>query len=461
MSRSRPVKRLLAGGFLVALLALLASGAAGGGSEDRYLVRALFDNASTVIPGEDVRIAGVPVGVIESLDVTEDQKAVVVLQIDNRDFTPFKSDATCKIRPQSLIGEKFVECEPGSSSAPALERIEDGPGEGERLLRISQTSSTVDPDLVLDVMRLPYRQRLGILLTEFGTGLAGRSEELNRVIHRANPALRETDRVLETLARQNRVVARLAENSDRVLAPLARERRRVSDWIEQANATGEATAERREDLRRAVKRLPALLRELRPLMADLEDLSNGATPVVSDVGDAAPELTRAISSLGPLADAGRESLPSLGEALERGRPAVLRARPLIRDLGELGRQAAPTSIDLDELTASLDRAGGLERLTDYLHYAGLSLNGFDSIGHYVRGGLVPNTCAEYVLQPTSGCNANFFDLTVPGASVNARSSAAPDDQAPTEDLIVPAEESGEARAHDYEPVLDYLLGPEE
>ena len=82
----------------------------------------------------------------------------------------------------------------------------------------------MDLDLINDIMRLPYRQRFAILLSEFGAGLAGRGEELNEVIHRANPALRETDQVLKILADQNRVLARLARDSDQVLAPLARER---------------------------------------------------------------------------------------------------------------------------------------------------------------------------------------------------------------------------------------------
>ena len=48
----------------------------------RYRVRAIFMNAFSVIPGEDVKIAGVKVGKIESLDVTPDHKAAVVLRID-------------------------------------------------------------------------------------------------------------------------------------------------------------------------------------------------------------------------------------------------------------------------------------------------------------------------------------------------------------------------------------------
>ena len=253
-------------------------------ADDHYFVRAIFDNASTLVEGQDVKVAGVPVGVVEEMEVADRNKAAVVLRIDNEDFTPFKRDANCTVRLQGLVGEKFVECEPGSSSAQPLPRIEEGDGEGERLLPVQNTSSPVDLDIVNDTLRLPYRQRFSILLNEFGTGLAGRGEDLNEVIHRANPALRETDKVLAILANQNRTLARLAEDSDRVLGPLAREREAFADWIVQANETGEASAERRVDLRRGINRLPAFLRELRPLMADLERFADQGTPLLRDLG---------------------------------------------------------------------------------------------------------------------------------------------------------------------------------
>ena len=87
-----------------------------------YKVRAIFDNAFSVIPGEDVKIAGVKVGKIESLDVTPDQKAAVVLRIDHAGFKDFRKDAECTIRPQSLIGEKFVECTPTQPRAGRARR---------------------------------------------------------------------------------------------------------------------------------------------------------------------------------------------------------------------------------------------------------------------------------------------------------------------------------------------------
>jgi ABC-type transporter Mla subunit MlaD len=379
-------------------------------TRDHYFVRAIFDNASTIVPGEDVKVAGVPVGVVAEMDVTEDNKAAVTLQINDEKFAPFKADASCTIRLQGLIGERFVECEPGSAGASELATIEDGDGKGERLLSVDHNSAPVDLDLINDILRLPYRQRFAILLSELGVGLAGRGEDLNEVIHRANPALKETDDVLAVLAQQNRVLARLARDSDQALAPLAREREHFANFIEEANRTGEATAERATDQRRTLQLLPETLRQLRLLMVDLESLTDQGTPLLTDVNKSAPDLGRLIKAQGTLAEASNEAFPSLGDALEEGRPALIRARPLIQDLSRLGTQIGPTAKNLDALTKSLDETGAVERINDFLYYLTLSINGYDSLGHYLRAGLVANRCSAYVTKfAGSECNANFYN----------------------------------------------------
>jgi ABC-type transporter Mla subunit MlaD len=493
------MRRFVYLGLIVAILPWIVIGivreATDDDTKDAYYVRAVFDNASTLVTGEDVKIAGAPVGVISDMDVTSDRKAAVTLRIDDEGFVPFKEDARCIIRLQGLIGERFVECEPGSSGSPRLATIEDGDGAGERLLPVENTSSPVDLDLLNDILRLPYRERFAILLNELGTGLAGRGEDLNEVIHRANPALRETDEVLAILAKQNRELAKLASDSDRVLAPLARERERFAHFIVAANETGEATAERRGDIARGFELLPSFLRELRLLMVDLEGLTDQGTPLLDDLGAAAPDLGRLIRGQGTLADASRASFPSLGDALERGRPALIEARPLIQDLRRLGNQLAPTSVDLDKLTKSLADTGAIERLNDFLYYVALTTNGFDSLGHYLRTGLVTNTCTEYATVSTGvACTANFTQATAASADTTGRVSAnlAPEPEpgsgggsvAPTgtllEDLLgegsdpqVRREREASRRAlrerasegspglGEREAVLDYLLGGEE
>src|SRR3954449_3639537 len=377
-------------------------------TKDHYFVRAIFDNASTIVPGEDVKIAGVPVGIVSGMEVTPAKQAAVTLQINDEKFTPFKDDASCRIRLQGLIGERFVECEPGSASSRELAKVQRGDGKGERLLSVRHTSSPVDLDLLNDIMRLPYRQRFAILINELGTGLAGRGTDLNEVIHRANPALRETDKVLAILANQNHQLARLASDSDQALAPLARERERFAHWIVAANDTGQATAERRGDIALGIHRLPGFLHQLRLLMVDLEGVTDQGTPLLHDLGSAAPDLGRLIKAQGTLADASRDAFPSLGDALQRGRPALIHARPLIQDPERLGVQLAPVSVNLDDLTKSLDTTGAVERINDTLYYIALSTNGFDSLSHYLRTSLFTNTCTEYATVNTGiACTANF------------------------------------------------------
>ena len=157
-------------------------------------------------------------------------------------------DAHCKIGAQGLIGEKFVDCQPGSSVGRRRCRaIETGDGKGERLLPVDAHSSPVDLDLLNDILRLPYRQRFAILLNEFGTGLAGRGEDLNEVIHRANPALRETDQVLKILAEPEPRAGAAGARLDQALAPLARER----EHVRRLHRPGERD---RRGLRRAARR---------------------------------------------------------------------------------------------------------------------------------------------------------------------------------------------------------------
>ena len=420
------MRRMLAIALVVAALPVfLALGTGANGDGDSYLVRAIFDDVAAAVPGEDVRVAGATVGSIKSMDVTPENKAAMVLEITEAGFHPFRSDAKCTVRPQSLIGEKFVECDPGTPGARELREIPDGQeGEGEHLLPLERTSSPVDLDLVNNTMRLPFRQRFAILLGELGTGFAGRGEDLNEVIHRANPALRETGKVLKQLAAENDTLADLARDSDRVLGPLARDRRHLVGFIKEANTVAEATAERRDDIERQIERLPRFLRELRPTMRDLGALSDEMTPVISDLGDAAPDLARFVLALGPFSRSTKISLESLGDAADVGGPVLQRARPLVQDLRRFASDTRPVAKNLAALTRSLDRTGGIERIMDYLFFQMTAVNGFDSLGHYLRAGLIVNLCSTYANEPLPGCSANFTETEVrPSAAGNEKIAA--------------------------------------
>ena len=415
--------------LIVAGAGLAASLAAAPGSGSGYEVRAIFDNASFVVPGEDVKVAGVNAGKVKHLAVTPDKKAALVLDISNAGFRPFHTDAHCTIRPQSLIGERYVECTPGTARTPELGAIPAGrPGAGQHPLALARTSSPVDIDLVTDALRLPYRQRLALIVNEFGTALAGRGDALNQAIHRANPALRQTDQVLAILARQNRTLANLASDSDAVIAPLAARRERIGHFVAAANETGQATAERSADIERNFQRLPAFLRQLRPWLADLGDTTDQLTPVVSNLHAAAPDLSRFTRELGPFSRAGTPALVTLGQAADIGRPALIRSLPSVRKLARFSHNALPVGRNLAALATSLDQTGAVERIMDFLFFQMMATNGFDGISHYLRAGLITNLCSDYALRPVIGCSANFTS-SASSASASRKKRLAPQ-QAP-------------------------------
>jgi ABC-type transporter Mla subunit MlaD len=181
------MRRVLSTLVLIAAVAAGVGVAGVGGGDDvlkRYDVE--FDNAFGLVEGGDLKIGGVRAGRTTGFRLTEREPyhVIVTAEVTKPGFETLRRDAECAVRQQSLIGEYFVDCDLGSREAP---RLQDG-----GRIPVEQTSSTVPPDLINTVMRRPYRERFRLIISELGAGLAGRPEELNEVIRRAHPALRET-----------------------------------------------------------------------------------------------------------------------------------------------------------------------------------------------------------------------------------------------------------------------------
>jgi phospholipid/cholesterol/gamma-HCH transport system substrate-binding protein len=424
---------------IAASAALLAVGSAAGGDDGAYEVRAIFDNAAFLVEGEEVRVAGANVGVVTDVSVSGNDevvledggadagKAVVVMRIDDPAFQDFREDASCLIRPQSLIGEKFVECEPtqpraaGTEPRPPLEQIPEGePGEGEYLLPLERNGKAVDLDLVNNIMEEPYPDRFRLILNDLGAGFAARGEELAEIIERANPALRETNEVLAVLGRQNRVLAQLSSDSDVVLGALARERAHISSFINQSDVVASATAERSADLEESFARFPSFLRELRSTMGRLDAFSTAATPVFSDLGDTAPSLTRLSRALGPFSTASTRALTSLGRAAEGSGANIAGADPVIRQVRGLAKAGKPAATNLRKLLASVRKTDGFDELTRLIFNGAGAVNPFDQYGHFIRGLLPTNNCVDYDVVAEASCSANFVGATTSSAGEPGR-----------------------------------------
>jgi phospholipid/cholesterol/gamma-HCH transport system substrate-binding protein len=406
------MRRLAAIGLVLAtgVAAALAIGA--GGGDQGYRVDAVFDNAASLVPGNVVKIAGAPVGTVKDIRLTPSRRARVEMEIQSG-FAPFRSDARCVIAPESLfIGEKYVQCKPGTPSGSPLGGRDGRPP----TVPLGRNSSTVDLDLVLSTLRLPVRQRLSILFTELGAGLAGRPRELSAAVHRANPALQATNKVLRILDQDRSTLGRLVDRSDQVIAELAARRKNVQGFITRAGEVTNATAARRDQLQEAVRRLPPLLDQLKPSAERLGALARQATPALADLQSAAPAVQTLLRDVRPLSDAGTPALAALGHTARKGRHAVRPARPVVRRLRSASRHLPKAVSLLTGLARSLQSSGAIEGLQSFIYYTALSTSRFDRISHMVPAYVVFGDCSTYAEAPVSGCDAHFGGAAAGAAS---------------------------------------------
>jgi phospholipid/cholesterol/gamma-HCH transport system substrate-binding protein len=423
----RRIAFIAAGLLLVALLiAIPAIGS--NGSSGSYEVRGIFDNGSFVVKGEEVRVAGATVGTIKSVDVSSNDeivsleggphavpgKAVVVMDITDSGFKDFRADASCLIRPQSLIGEKYIDCEPtqprapGTPPPPPLGEIDDDqPGSGQYLLPLENNGKTVDLDLIQNIQRLPYRDRFRLILNDLGAGLAGRGEDLGEVIDRANPALRQTDRVLKILAQQSQQLASLADNGDRVLEPLARNRTRITGFLRNAAIAGRATAERSADLEESLRKFPATLRQVRLTMTELKGFADQGIPLFNDLNQAGPGLSKATVNLPAFARLSTPALRTLGDAAEAAGPKLAASDGLLTDLVGTANSSVPVGQNFSAFLDTFTKTQGFQSLMDFIYNSVGSTNGIDAFGHFLRSNLQLTACVEVSVTEQSGCEGLF------------------------------------------------------
>jgi hypothetical protein len=307
------MKRILGILLLGALLTggvFLATGAKKDEKAD-YFVE--LDNAFGLIEGADVKIAGVRAGKITSMSIDrDDMRAIIGLEVSNQGFGDLRVDVFCETRPQSLIGEYFVDCQPGKKP----QKLKRG-----STIPVEQTGSTVPVDLVNNIMRRPYRERFSILLSELGAGLAARGDDLDETIRRANPALREVDRLLAVLREQK-------PRSPTCTATRRRHRRagRQQGRRHPLRARGARHLDRvghaRDDIQRQFQLFPTFLRELQPTMRLLGEAADRQVPALRTLSANAPLLETSSTRSGPFSEASR---PRSARSPTRRRPAAARS----------------------------------------------------------------------------------------------------------------------------------------
>ena len=361
---------------------------------------------------------------------------IVTAEVSEPGFDSLRQDARCEVRQQSLIGEYFVDCESGRSP----ELLPDGGRIGVR-----QTASTIPPDLINTIQRRPYRERFRLIISELGAGLAGRPGDLNEVIRRAHPALRELTETIGVLRSQNRTISAFIKDSDTVSEAVHPVREQVARWADESSEFASIQASRSEELGRYWEKLPGVPRRAAPDDGRAGATADAQIPTLRKLGGAAPELTAFLGQVEPFAAATRRSIDDLGDSAAAGNKAVRKSREEIRELQTLAayaprlakplRQFLETADDRNRSTENDPQAGkggvsppapdknvymkgqgftGLEGLLNYIYYQTLGINAFDEFGHLLRIGIFTlGDCSPYSAKPTPALMKKCGSFTGP------------------------------------------------
>jgi ABC-type transporter Mla subunit MlaD len=399
--------------------------------DSSYTFAAIFDDARGIIPGQLLKIAGANAGSIVKVTITPDFKARIEMTVSRR-FAPFRTDAHCTIRPQGLIAENYVDCDPGLPSAPPLPQA----GGGLPTVPVSQTTEPVSLLDLFNIANLPTAQRFSILVNELGIGLSGNGQNLNGVILRAVPALSAARRVLTIIHQQRAELATAIDASDSLVAQLAAHTPDISSFVAQAARLTQTTAAHSGPLAQALHELPGLLSAARPALADVDGIALTGTPLVQQIHAAVPRINKLTADLGPFARAVAPVLERLAPVLRQGTKTGHDVLPLVRLIASYATRSLASTIDTGKLFVNLRDHGFAEAFLAAVYYLTAATARFDSTSHFAVSVLGANQCSAYVSTPTPGCDARI------GGSATAVG-------------FTPASEP-QARMR---PLLNYLLKP--
>jgi virulence factor Mce-like protein len=307
--------------------------------QGHYTVKAAFKSANNIRPNSHVRIAGVTVGKVTSVEHLGggEEAAIVEMRIDDKGL-PIHTDATAQIRPRIFLeGNFFVDLHPGSPSAPV---IDDG-----GTLPINQTAAPVQIDQVLTSLQTDTRKDLQKLLRELGRGLSGRGVRgFNASMKYWEPAYRDGAIVNRaSLGEQPTDLGDYVRDAGIAAAGIDRDPAALRELITTFNTTAAAFAREDDDLADAIAELPRTLAAARPALAAL---NSSFPPLRRFIRDFRP----AVRSSGPALDA---SLPFAKEL--RGLVKASELRGLVKDL----RAAVPSLAALTRASVPLQNQVGL------------------------------------------------------------------------------------------------------
>jgi phospholipid/cholesterol/gamma-HCH transport system substrate-binding protein len=312
-----------------------------------YQVKVPFTEASQLAEQSDVRISGVDVGKVESIELgPEGKEAIALVNIDDK-YAPLRASTRAMLRTKTLLGETYVELTPGAAGEPALH---DG-----ATLPSAQVTESVQLDEIFQAFDPKTRRAFQSWMQEAAVAIEGQGQNLSYAIGNLEPTFKELEGLFRVLNSQKVATQQLFSNGAKTFEALRGRDGELADLINASNELFKTTASRDQDIEALFRAFPTFQDESRLTVDRLRGFAVNADPLSRQLVPVAEELSPTLVAFGKLAPEAKklfEALPAVEREAPTGFPAL---RKLFRDdFPPLLRASEPFVRNLNPLVTGLD-----------------------------------------------------------------------------------------------------------
>jgi phospholipid/cholesterol/gamma-HCH transport system substrate-binding protein len=306
-----------------------------GGSS--YQVQAVFQDASQLVKGDQVEVAGNSVGTVSKIALTRSGQAQLTLTIDDSDYTPLHqgTEATVRLSSLSGIANRYVDLRLGPASAPKI--ANDG------VINTTETTSAVDIDQLFNTLNPPTLKGLQNLIQGTASEFANKGAAAQAAWQYLNPAVASSSALFSELNRHDGGdFTGFVVKSSKLLSDIAVKQSDLSALVKNLGTTTQALASQKTALGQSIQRLPGFMALADTTFVNLRNSLDQLTPLVDASKPVAPKLQKFLVQLRPLAQNAVPTVRNLANLIcSRGSKPCSQSNPGQNDLLQLLELSVP------------------------------------------------------------------------------------------------------------------------
>lgn len=283
----------------------------------------LAENYRMTANDTEVKIAGSPVGKVQSIEQEENGPVTVTLKVAHGTRKLLGTEPSATIRPVTILGGKYyIELTTGGQ-----------PGEFTGTIPPERAKLPVELDKVLAAIPPEAQKGLQGMTERLDTTLkAGLGGELKKLVKDAPDTLRPAGVVLDAARGVNKDgdLAALTTNADQLAKVLSAKPGQLRAVVDSLANTSNTLGANSGPLARTIADLPDTLRSTRRGAADLNTTLDKLIDTADDARPAVRELDPTLKRLEPVLEDLRPLASDLREVLHEARPLLDKLVPTVR-----------------------------------------------------------------------------------------------------------------------------------